>query len=104
MQKIFQLLEPRQFNNLIKEYYRNKLKRKLASLKEEGKKISADSKTDHNYIMRQIVMSYAFRVCRLIIIIFSFSYFIGTLWYIYTWLNYDGFSTDYKFFFGYFKF
>jgi hypothetical protein len=51
-------------------------------MKEEGKTFSADSKVDHNYIMRQIVMSYAFRVTRLVIIIFSFSYFIGTLWYI----------------------
>ena len=52
LQKIFQLLEPRQFNNLIKEYYSNKLKRKLAQMKEEGKTFSADSKVDHNYIMR----------------------------------------------------
>ncbi len=49
-------------------------------------------------------MSYAFRVSRLVIIIFSFSYFIGTLWYIFTWLTYDGVSTDYTYFFGYFKF
>ncbi len=49
-------------------------------------------------------MSYAFRVLRLIIIIFSISYFIATLWYIYTWLIDDGVSTDYVNFFGYFKF
>jgi hypothetical protein len=73
-------------------------------MKEEGKTFSADSKVDHNYIMRQIVMSYAFRVTRLVIIIFSFSYFIGTLWYIYTWLIDDGVSTGYVHFFGYFKF
>ena len=104
MQKIFQLLEPRQFNNMIKEYYRNKLKRKLAQMKEEGKTVSADSKVDHNYIMRQIVIRYMFRVSRLVIIIFSFSYFIGTLWYIFTWLIDDGVTTGYVHFFGYFKF
>lgn len=30
LQKIFQLLEPRQFNNIIKEYYKSKLKSKLS--------------------------------------------------------------------------
>ena len=50
----------------------------------------ADTLEDHNYILRQIMMSYAFRVLRLIIIIFSVSYFIATLWYIYTWLIDDG--------------
>lgn len=63
-------------------------------LKEEGRSTFATLE-DHNYIMRQIIISYAFRVLRLIIIIFSISYFIGTLWYIYTWLNYDIFhETD----------
>lgn len=54
--------------------------------------------------MRQIIMSYAFRVLRLIIIIFTISYFIATLWYIYTWLIDDGYSTGYVHFFGYYKF
>lgn len=35
--------------------------------------------------MRQIMLNYAFRIFRLIIIICSISYFIGTLWYIFTW-------------------
>jgi hypothetical protein len=55
-------------------------------MKEEGKLVAADSRVDHNYIMRQIVMSYTFRVIRLVIIIFSLSYFIGTLFYIFAWL------------------
>jgi hypothetical protein len=67
-----------------------KLQRKLQKLKEDGGIIPFDTKEDHNYIMRQIVMSYAFRVIRLIIIIFSVSYFIGTLWYILCWLTDDG--------------
>ncbi len=80
------------------------MKRKLAKFKEEGLQIPPDSRVDHNYIMRQIVITYAFRVGRLVIIIFSFSYFIGTLWYIFTWLSDDGVSKGYKNFFGYFKF
>ena len=31
------------------------------------------------------MINYAFRVLRLVIVIFSISYFIGTLWYIFTW-------------------
>lgn len=63
-----------------------------------GEGISYATKEDHNFIMRQIVMSYAFRVVRIIIIIFSISYFIGTLWYIYTWLSDDGVSEGETFF------
>jgi hypothetical protein len=29
LQKIFKLLEPRQFNNIVKNYYRAKMKKKL---------------------------------------------------------------------------
>lgn len=62
---------------------------------DESGKVSFATREDHNYIMRQIIISYAFRVLRLVIIIFSISYFIGTLWYIYTWLNNDIFhETD----------
>ena len=44
------------------------------------------------------MLTYAFRVVRIIIIIFSVSYFIGTLWYIYTWLSDDGITEDGNFF------
>lgn len=77
------------------------MKRKLKQLKEDGK-TAADSKEDHNYIMRQIIMNYAFRVLRLIVIIFSISYFIATLWYIFTWAIDDDVSPGY--FFGVYKF
>ena len=40
---------------------------------------------DNNNIFRQIILSYIFQVLRLIVIIFSISYFIGTLWYIFVW-------------------
>ena len=35
--------------------------------------------------MKQIMLNYAFRIMKLVIIIFSISYFIGTLWYIFVW-------------------
>lgn len=38
--------------------------------------------------MKQIMISYAFRVIRLIIIALGISYFIGTLWYIFVWQIY----------------
>jgi len=47
------------------------------------------SRVDNNFIMRQIVMNYAFRVTRLIIIVFSISYFLSIFWYIFTWLLYE---------------
>ena len=75
---------------------------KLDSLKDK-KIINKPTKEDHNFIMRQIIMSYAFRVFRIIIIIFSVSYFIGTLWYIFTWLTDDGYSAK-GFFFGEYRF
>lgn len=40
--------------------------------------------------MLQIMINYAFRVFKLVVIIFSISYFIGTLWYIFTWQANDG--------------
>lgn len=75
------------------------MKRKLENLKEEGK-LKYISKDDHNYIMRQIVMSYMFRVVRIVIIIFSISYFIAILWYIFCWLSDDGVTK--KDFFGFY--
>lgn len=44
------------------------------------------SRVDNNFIMEQIVWNYAFRVTRLIIIVFSLSYFLAIFWYIFTWL------------------
>ena len=62
------------------------------------KKINKPTRDDHNYIMRQIVMNYAFRVIRIVLIIFSISYFIGTAFYIFTWLSDDGVSVNTNFF------
>jgi potassium voltage-gated channel Eag-related subfamily H protein 8 len=85
----------------VKEYFRAKMKKKLNNLANKNKKFYI-SRVDHNFIMRQIVMTYAFRVVRIIIIIFTISYFIGTLFYIMTWLIDDaGICEDGENFFSY---
>ena len=50
--------------------------------------------TDHNKIMRRIMLGYLFRVVRMIMIIFTLSYFIGTLWYIFCWQMYLKYYKD----------
>eukprot|EP00347_Sterkiella_histriomuscorum_P018178 403346494 len=78
--KLFLLLDSRNFKQIVKTYYDGKLNRVLknASMKH-------DQLQDNNNIMLQIMINYAFRVFRLVVVIFSISYFIGTLWYIFTW-------------------
>lgn len=88
LKKMKNLLEPRLFNNIVKVYYANKQKRAVKKMKSEGLDPSL-SRVDNNFIMRQIVMNYAFRVTRLIIIVFSISYFLSIFWYIFTWLLYE---------------
>jgi hypothetical protein len=39
--------------------------------------------------MRRIMLGYIFRVLRMILIIFTVSYFVGTLFYIICWQLYD---------------
>lgn len=52
------------------------------------------------------MLGYVFRVIRMILVIFTVSYFIGTLWYIYCWqiytIDYDSKGTDS--FIGYYNF
>lgn len=50
--------------------------------------------TDHNKIMRRIMLGYLFRVVRMIMIIFTLSYFIGTLWYIFCWQMYRKYYSE----------
>jgi len=40
------------------------------------------------------MLGYAFRVIRMILIIFTLSYFIGTLWYIFCWQMYLKYYTE----------
>lgn len=42
------------------------------------------NKEDNNKIMAQIKINYIFKVFRLVIIIFTISYFIGTLFYVFS--------------------
>jgi hypothetical protein len=44
--------------------------------------------TDHNKIMKQIMIGYAFRILRLVVIVVLISYFSGTLWYLFCWQLY----------------
>lgn len=82
------LLNSRNFTNIVKTYYESRLKRIL-----QNPELSISDKFDNNKIMQQIMLNYAFRIVRLIIIILTISYFIGTLWYIFTRrdskVNYD---------------
>jgi hypothetical protein len=99
--RLFQLIEPKQFTGLIKSYYNSKIKRVIAKGAYKSEQL-----TDHNAIMRQIMIGYFFRVLRLVLIIFTISYFIGTLWFVYCWQLYtkvygavgtDNFIGEYKF-------
>ena len=93
LSKLFSLLDPDFFRSIIKSYYAGKLKRALSN---PGMKI--DQKKDNNNIIRQIMLTYLFRVVRLILIIFTLSYFIGTLWYIFVWQISKNDPTDKNFF------
>lgn len=79
---------------MINGYYAGKMKRKLKELKNNNNFISFDTKEDHNYIIKKIIIRYAFRMIRLVIILLSIGYFVGTLWYIFTWVLDDGLKVD----------
>jgi len=51
----------------------------------ETREAKAEALTDYNNIMRRIMLGYIFRVLRMILIIFTVSYFVGTLFYIICW-------------------
>ena len=51
LHKVVILLEPRQFKNIVKDYYRTKIMKRIAVLKDEGK-FSWVTREDHNHIMR----------------------------------------------------
>lgn len=57
--------------------------------------------TDHNKIMRQIMLGYFFRIVRMVLVIFTISYFFGTLFFIACWQiyeHYDNLDNEYNFF------
>jgi len=51
----------------------------------QTREAKAESLSDHNNIMRRIMLGYIFRVLRMILIIFTVSYFVGTLFYLICW-------------------
>ena len=55
----------------------------------ETREAKAEALTDYNNIMRRIMLGYILRVLRMILIIFTVSYFVGTLFYIICWQLYD---------------
>jgi hypothetical protein len=54
----------------------------------ERREAKPESLTDHNKIMRRIMLGYFFRVLRMILIIFTVSYFVGTLFFLICWQLY----------------
>lgn len=56
-----------------------------------------DSNVDNNKIILQIKIMYAFRVLRLVVTILILSYFLGTLWFIFT-KNFTQDPGDFTFF------
>lgn len=78
--RLFHMIDPKQFNELVKTYYQNRLKRVM-----KNDDFKSEQLTDHNKIMTQIMLGYFFRVVRMIMVIFTVSYFIGTLWFIFCW-------------------
>lgn len=78
--RLFQLLNPKGFKTVVTTYYEKKISRVL-----ENKDYELKPMTDHNHIMKQMFLGYTFRVLRLVLILFTMGYFIGTLWYLFCW-------------------
>lgn len=94
--RLFAMIEPKQFNNLVKAYYHNQLKRVMSNDDYKSEQL-----TDHNKIMRQIMLGYFFRIVRMVLVIFTISYFFGTIFFIVAWQiyeHYDHFDNEYNFF------
>jgi len=71
------LLDVSTFKGIIIKYYQFKINR-LAT-KPEG----MDDRVDNNKILNQILAVYVYRIVRLVLVIFTISYFVGTLWFIF---------------------
>lgn len=77
------MIDPKGFNDIVKAYYQSHIKRVLKTDDYMTRPL-----TDHNKIMRQIMLGYFFRVLRLVLIIVTISFFTGTLWYLFCWQLY----------------
>ena len=94
--KLNRVMNAKNFADMIKNVFRAQLQN---IIKNEHKQ--KELNVDNNKIMLQIKIMYMFRVFRLVVTILSLSYFLGTLWYIfskritnspddYTFYNYYG--------------
>jgi hypothetical protein len=84
LKKLFMLLNARNFNNIVKKYYSYRLEKVIKDIT-----LQSDKYKDNNKIMAQMLINYAFKIFRLILIIFTISYFIGTMWYIFAEKTYE---------------
>lgn len=76
--KLTNILDSRYINPIIRELKENNTKRALL---DENK--MDDTITDHINLLRYILISYAFRLIKLVILVFIFSYLVGIYWYIF---------------------
>jgi len=96
------LLDVKTLKTFLKVIFERRLKTAIAD-----PNLRHDQLRDNNNITLQIMISFAFKTFRLIIIMFTISYFIGTLWYIFVWqvatLEYDINHQIYNNFYTYYK-
>lgn len=77
--KLQSVMDTKNFQDMIKSVFRRRLQ---SVIRNENKQ--KESNVDNNKIMLQIKIMYAFRVLRLIVTILILSYFLGTLWFIFS--------------------
>lgn len=77
--KLQTILDTKNFQDIVK----NLFSRRLMSVIKDPSKMK-NQNLDNNKIMLQIKIIYTFRVLRLVITILILSYFLGTLWLIFT--------------------
>ena len=78
MLKTFQLLDTGRFMKHVKKYYEIQLLKVC-----EDPALAENRDLDQNKIMRIIMISYIFKIFKLVILIFQVSYFLGIFFYIY---------------------
>ncbi len=77
--KLKEVMDTKNFQDMVKSVFRRRLQ---SIIRNESKQ--KESNVDNNKIMLQIKIMYIFRVLRLIVTILILSYFLGTLWFIFS--------------------
>lgn len=72
-------LSSNQFMRFIKDVF----KRRLEQLVKTDKEKAEDQETGNNHIDSILIIGYSFRTVRLVLVIFTVSYYIGMAWYIF---------------------